>query len=103
MLFKFLIKQKDKNTQKKLIETMVVSLNISPEQKELYFQALEVMTAEESDTLYNNLLKFIEKIEIREIEQIRKESFSSISGMRKKELEEKAQDMNSFSFLLHNL
>ena len=103
MLFTFLQKQTNKKKQKKLIETMIVSLNISKEQKDLYLQALVVMDNEESEALFKNLTKFIEKIELKEIDEIKKESFVSVAGMRKKEAEEKAQEMNSFSFLLHNL
>jgi hypothetical protein len=103
MLFTFLQKQTDKRKQKKLIETMIISLNISPEQKQLYMQALEVLSVEESEILFKNLTRFIEKIELKEIEEIKKESYVSVAGMRKKEAEEKAKEMNSFSFLLHNL
>ena len=82
---------------------MIVSLNISPEQKELYLSALWILSEDEAKTLFKNLTKFIEKIELKEIEEIKKESFISVAWMRKKEAEEKAQEMNSFSFLLHNL
>jgi hypothetical protein len=40
---------------------------------------------------------------VKELEEIKKQNFSSISGLRKKEAEEKKKEMNSFSFLLHNL
>ena len=103
MLFTFLQKQIDKKKQKKLIETMIISLNISPEQKQLYMQALEVLSVEESEILFKNLTRFIEKIELKEIEEIKKESYVSVAGMRKKEAEERAKEMNSFSFLLHNI
>ncbi len=103
MLFTFLKKQKNNKHQRKLIETMIVSLNISQGQKDLYLSALDVLSVEESETLYNNLVKFVEKIEMKEIAEIKKESFSSIAGMRKKEAEEKLEEMNGFSFLLHNL
>lgn len=103
MLFHFLQKQEDKKKQKKLIGTMIESMNISQEQKELYSQALDVLDMKELKSLYTNLIYFVEEVELREIEQIRKESFVSIAGMRKKEAKEKAQEMNSFSFLLHNL
>lgn len=103
MLFTFMQKQTNKKKQQKLIETMIISLNISPEQKQLYLQALWILSLEEQETLFKNLTKFIEKIELKEIEEIKKDSFVSIAGMRKKEAEEKAQEMNSFSFLLHNL
>ncbi len=103
MLFSFLQKQKNNKKQKILIEAMIVSLNISKEQKELYIQALDILSPQESEKLYKNLIQFVENIELKEIEQIKKESFISIAGMRKKEAEEKAQELNSFSFLLHNL
>lgn len=103
MLFQFFQKQKDRKKQKKLIQTMVVSLNIDPQQKNLYLEALEILTVEEASILYKNLSSFIENIEMKEIEDIRKDNFATISGMRKKEAEEKIQEINSFSFLLHNL
>jgi wyosine [tRNA(Phe)-imidazoG37] synthetase (radical SAM superfamily) len=103
MLSTFMQKQTNKKKQKKLIETMIISLNISSEQKDLYIQAMVVLTPNESETLFENLTRFIEKIELKEIQEIKKESFVSVAGMRKKEAEEKAQEMNSFSFLLHNL
>ena len=103
MLFQFFQKQKDVKQQKQLIQTMVVSLNIDPEQKKLYLEALEVLTYDEAAALYKNLTRFIEMIEMKEIEDIRKDSFASIAGMRKKEAEEKIQEINSFSFLFHNL
>jgi hypothetical protein len=75
MLFSYLQKQRDRKKQKKLIEAMILSLRISPEQKQLYIEALEVLNEEGSQGLYENLIKFVEKIEVRELEQIRKESF----------------------------
>lgn len=103
MLFRFLQKQNNKKKQKKLIETMIISLNISQEQKDLYVDALVVLWEQEAESLYKNLTSFIERVEMKELEQINKENFSSISWMRKKEAEEKMEEMNSFSFLLHNL
>lgn len=103
MLFSFLQKQRDGKKQKKLIETMIASLNISPSQKELYLQALEVLSKEESKQLFENLTRFVEKIELKEIKEIEKQNYGTIAGMRKKEAEEKLEEMNNFSFLLHNL
>ena len=87
-------KQTNKKKQKKLIETMIVSLNISPEQKELYLSALWILSEDEAKTLFKNLTKFIEKIELKEIEEIKKESFISVAWMRKKEAEEKAEELD---------
>lgn len=103
MLFQFLQKQTNKKKQKQLIEAMISSLSISQEQKDLYLHALDVLWEQEAENLYKNLTQFVEKIEMKELEQISKENFSSISWMRKKEAEEKLEEMNSFSFLLHNL
>lgn len=103
MLFTFLQKQTNKKNQKKLIETMIDSLNISKQQKDLYIEALEVLWNDELEALYKKLSAFVEKVELKELDKIKKDSFSEISGMRKKEAEEKLEEMNNFSFLLHNL
>jgi len=86
-----------------LIETMVWALNISPDQKKLYIQALEVISDEEAAELFKNLSNFVEKIEMKELDEIKKDNFATISWMRKKEAEEKLEELNGFSFLLHNL
>jgi len=82
---------------------MISSLTIDPIQKDLYFQALNIMEDSEIERMYLNLTRFVEKIEMKELNQIQKESFSTISWMRKKEAEEKLEELNGFSFLLHNI
>ena len=103
MLFSFLQKQHSSKNKQKLIWAMIASLSISPDQKELYFQALKIMNQDELDALYQKLTKFVEKIEMKELEEIKKDSFWKIAWMRKKEAEEKLEEMNNFSFLLNNL
>lgn len=103
MLFTFLKKQTNRKKQRKLIETMITSLNISLEQKELYVNALWILKEDELEALYKRLSQFVEKVELKEIDEIKKQSFTEIAGMRKKEAEEKLEEMNNFSFLLHNL
>ncbi len=103
MLFNFLKKQKKLSEKKRVLETMVATLTISPDEKELYFQSLNVLSIEELENVYAKFSKFVEKIEIKEIQDIQKESFTTISWMRKKEAEEKLEEINSFSFLLHNI
>ena len=103
MLFSFLQKQTDSQKKKKLIETMILSLNIPETQKELYVSALSILSEEEKNILYRNLTSFVQEIEMKELEEIHSENFSSIGWLRKKEAVEKTQEMNSFSFLLHNI
>ena len=103
MLSSFLAKQKKYSHKKKLIETMIVSLHVEESIKELYLQAIEKMSQEELDELYRKLTKFVEKIELKEISDIRSQSFTNIAGMKKKEAEEKTRDINALSFLFHNI
>ncbi|MCH8518523.1 hypothetical protein LAT59_02070 [Candidatus Gracilibacteria bacterium] len=103
MLSTFLAKQKKYSHKKKLIETIIVSLHIEDSGKELYLNALSVMSQEELDILYVKLTGFVEKIELKEISDIKKQSFTTIAGMRKKEAEEKTRDINAVSFLFHNI
>jgi len=79
MLFSFLEKQTESKKKKKLIETMIVSLNIPETQKELYLSALDILSESERDTLFKNLTSFVAEIEMKEIEQIEEENFSSIA------------------------
>jgi len=103
MLFTFLKKQKDISKQKRLIRTMVEALHVPDLQKKLYFDAIEILGKQELDEMYKKLVIFVEKIEIKELEAIKKEDFAIVSWMRKKEAEEKLEEVNSFSFLLSNL
>ena len=82
---------------------MISALKIWREQKELYLESLSILWIDALNDLYMNLARFVESVEIREIEQINKENFSTVVGMRKKEAEDKKQELNAFSFLLHNI
>jgi hypothetical protein len=102
MLFNYLKKQKEKKIKIHVIHTMILSLQIPEEQKALYAQAIEIVWDEWMDEIYNNLTQFIEKVEIKEIEDIKKTNFIEISWMRKQEAEEKKKELNAFSFLISN-
>lgn len=102
MLFNYLKKQKEKKIKIHVIHTMILSLQIPEEQKALYAQAIDIVWDEWMDELYDNLTQFIEKIEIKEIDDIKKTNFIEISGMRKQEAEEKKKELNAFSFLISN-
>jgi len=103
MLFPFLQKQKSDSNRRKLIKTMIVALHVSEDQKKLYLDAVEILSWKDLETLYQKLTRFVENIELKEIESIKKEDFSKIAWMRKKEAREKIEEVNSFSFLLNNL
>ena len=103
MLSSFLSRQKKYTHKKKLIETMIISLHIEDSLKDLYLQAIKKTSQKELDEIYKKLIKFIEKIELREISDIRNQSFISIAGMKRKEAEEKTRDINALSFLFHNI
>ncbi|MCP4523243.1 MAG: hypothetical protein GY828_03415 [Candidatus Gracilibacteria bacterium] len=78
-------------------------MNIPAEQKDLYLESLDVLDESRLQKLYEEISDFVEFVEMKELEDINKENFGKISGMRKKEAEEKKKELNSFSFLLHNL
>lgn len=103
MISKFLKKQKDIQKKKKLIKAMIFSLRMPEKQKKLYLDSLDIVNQDTVNNLYNNLTKFISDVEMREIEQINKDNFSSVVWMRKKEAEDKKKELNAFSFLLSNI
>ncbi len=99
-----ILKKYRKASQKKIMLRAIISaLSISDDQKKLYLDSLEVIADDKLDSLYEDITHFSENIEIKEIEDIRKQNFTRIGWMTKKEAEEKKQDINAFSFLLHNL
>lgn len=103
MLFSLLRKEKNIKSKKRLIISMIKWLKISSWQKNLYLESIEVLDENWLNELYNTLTDFVENHEIKEIENIKKESFSRINWMRKKEAKEKQENLNSFNFLLNNI
>lgn len=103
MISRILKKYTDVAYKRKMLVTMIWALSLWDEQKKLYFDAIKKADIPTLDQLYKNVIDFSQNIEIKEIDDIRKSNFSKISGMTKKEAEEKKKDINAFSFLLHNL
>ncbi|MDD3145236.1 MAG: hypothetical protein PHV23_03955 [Candidatus Gracilibacteria bacterium] len=103
MIFEYLKKQSKLKEKIKLTKIMIFNLQIPEEQKSLYIQALDILDESGIDRIYNNLVIFIKDIEIKELDQIQKNNFTVIAGMRKKEAEERKKEINSFSFLINNI
>jgi len=103
MIFDFLKKQKNITNKIKIIEVMILSLNIPNEQKELYMWALSILDNFWLERLYIKLSKFANELEEEELKNIWNNNFYQISWMRKKEANEKKREINSFSFLISNL
>ncbi|MFK7780265.1 MAG: hypothetical protein QM490_03870 [Candidatus Gracilibacteria bacterium] len=103
MIFDFLKKQKEVKDKIKIIKVMIISLNIPDKQKELYLEAISILTSDGLEKLYITLIKFTKQLELEELDDISKQNFSQVAGMRKKEIKDKQKEINSFSFLINNL
>lgn len=103
MVFNFLRKQKEIYKKRKIIKIMVISLNIPEIQKELYLEAIEILSIEWLEELYITLSNFVKQLENEELDIINKQNISQVAWMRKKEAIEKQKEINSFSFLINNL
>ncbi len=103
MVSKILKKYHKANQKKAMLKTIISALKISEQQKQLYLDALEVIKNDALDNLYEDITAFADNVEVKEIQDIRKQNFTNIQWMTKQEAEEKKQDLNAFSFLLHNL
>lgn len=103
MILKIFKKYSEFSKKKKLVFTLIENLNINDKQKNLYLDALDNIDEISLDKLYISLQEFIWNIEQKEIEEIRQNNFTKISGLRKKEVLEKQKEINSFWFLLNNL
>lgn len=103
MIFDFLKKQKKIEQKKKLAKVMFLNMQIPDAQKSLYIQALDILDEDWVNKIYDTLTNFVNDLEIKELDDIQKNNFSIISGMKKKEAEERKKEINSFNFLLNKL
>lgn len=103
MITNFLKRYSQSNKKREIVLTLIKNLNINEKQKELYLSSVDVLDETWLEKLYQTLTLFSESYELKEIEDIKKENFSSIAWMRKKEVLEKQKELNSFWFLLNNL
>lgn len=103
MLFTFLKKQKEKSHKVEVIRTLIFNLNIPEEQKEIFISALDILEVHELDSLYTEITVFTETLEMKQISDIKKDSFMSVGWMKKKEVEEKQKEVNAFAFLINNI
>lgn len=103
MIFDFLKKQKEIKNKIKIIKVMIISLNIPDIQKDLYLEAISILSEEGLENLYNTLSTFTKQLELEELDDISKNNFVHVAWMRKKEAKEKQKEINSFSFLINNL
>lgn len=103
MIFDFLKKQKEITQKRKIIKIMIISLNIPEKQKELYLEAITILSKDWLERLYITLSNFTKQLEFEEMDNINKQNYSQIAWMRKKEAVEKQKEINSFTFLINNL
>ena len=103
MIFKFWQKQSEIATKKLLLRKLIRKIDIPETDKELILWAIWTSSPEKLDNFYEFVVKFIEKYELKEVNEIEKNNFVSIDWMTYKEANEKKQEINSFNFLLNNL
>lgn len=103
MILNIFKKYSETSKKKKIVITIIENLNINEKQKNLYLDSLDFLDDVWLDKLYKSLQAFMWEIEQQEMEDISRDSFTKIAGMRKKEVLEKQKEINSFWFLLNNL
>jgi len=103
MIFDFLKKQKEITQKRKIIKVMIISLNIPDKQKELYLEAITILSKDWLEKLYITLSNFTKQLEMEQLNDINNMNFSQVAWMRKKEAIEKQKEINSFTFLINNL
>ena len=103
MIFKFWQKQSQIATKKLLLRKLIKKIDIPEIDKNLIIWSISKVSDEKLDNFYNSVVNFIEKMELKEIEEIEKNNFVSIDWMTYKQAKEKKQKINSFNFLLNNL
>jgi len=103
MIFNFLKKQKETKKKIDLLKIMIQSIKIPEKQKKLYIEALDILDINKLNSLYIDIVKFTQNHEITHLDNINKQNFTSIAWLKKKEAVEKQEEINAFTFLLHNI
>jgi len=103
MIFKFWEKQKELPTKKLLLRKLIRKIDIPETDKELILEAIWTVNDDRLDNFYTWVVHFIEKLELKEIDEIEKTNFVSIDGMTVKEAKNKKKEINSFNLLLTNI
>ena len=72
MLFTFLKKQKLKRQKLEVVKALIINLNISEDQKEMYIKSLDILETIELDNLYSEISIFSQNFEMKQVEDIKK-------------------------------
>jgi hypothetical protein len=80
-----------------------MNLQIPDDQKALYIQALDILDEVWLDRVYATITNFVKQVEVKKVEELQQTNIQLVSWLRKKEAEEKKQDLNSFNFLISNI
>ena len=103
MIFKFWEKQKEFSTQKLLLRKLIRKLDIPETDKTIFLEAIWVVPKENIKNLYKDITSFIEKFELKEVDEIEKNNFINIDGMTIKEATKKRKEINALNFLFTNI
>lgn len=103
MLGNIFKKYSESSKKKKIVITIIENLKIKDNQKKMYLESLEYLDNVWLEKLYLSLQNFVNNIEQKQLEDIQKNNYSTIAGMRKKEAIEKQKEINSFWFLFNNI
>lgn len=103
MIFKFWEKQKRISTKKLLLKKLIWKMDIPNKDKTLFLDAIWVVSHENINKLYDNIVVFIKKYELKQIDDIEKNSFVSIDWMTQKEAHTKKKEINAMNFLFTNI
>jgi len=103
MIFEFWKKQNKIENKKLLLRKLIKKIDIPQRDKDLILEAIANASDEKLDNFYNSVVNFVEKIELKEINEIEKNNFVSIDWMTYKQAQEKKQKINGFNFLLNNI
>lgn len=103
LIWGLLKKIREKNEKIQAIKEIIAILHIDENQKQLYYESLEVIDQDWLESLYTQLTALINIIEEDEIKQNYKEAHNKASSVKNEETTEKQREMNSLELLLNNV
>lgn len=103
MMFNFWKKQNNTWVQKRLLKNLIKKIEIPESDKQMFLWAVEIISDEKIESLYEWVLAFIKDLEIKEVAKISQTSYVSIDWLSQQEAENKRQELNWYNLLLTNV
>lgn len=103
MIVNYFKRARHKKINRKLLIQLLKNIDISDSDKKEFLSGIKILNWDKVEQLYNKILSFVKKRELKNIDEIEKVNFTKITWMTLHEAEKKKTEINSISFLFDKI